>query len=196
MKDELVFWGWFEQNEARFRNIQVDEKEQLLDELLEALHTCSTNLWFETGKADDGVNELIISAEGRREHFSAVRILVAAAPKLPGWRFIAFKPAEGFDFNTQYANITFSPKATWFMPLRSSHDPAARGLRVGYAHFDTSRAKDFLTGTIIMLEGVLGEMTLAECVHHIEVVALPSSPESSGFLPLTEIGEWLGDTDD
>ncbi len=191
MKYQREFWTWFERNATRFRDVEVPEKESLLDELQEALHCYCPHLWFETGRADDGTNELIISAEGDRSYFSAVRTLVAAAPKVPGWRFIAFKPGCGFEFDTVYEGVTFSPKATWFLPLRSKSDPLSLGVRVGYAHFDQAREQIFATGTFIMLECALGELALAESVQHIEVVALPSSPESSGYLPLPELSNWL-----
>lgn len=187
MGDQRIFWSWFERNEQRFRDVEVAQKEQLLDELLEVLHGYCPNLWFETGRADDGVSELIISAEGNTEYFSAVRTLVATAPPIHGWRFIAFKPAMGIDFDTRYAGITFSPKTAWYLPLRSSSDPTALGLRIGYAHFDPTRSQDFLTGTYIMLGCMLGELVLGEHVQHIEVTALPSSPASSGYSPLSEI---------
>jgi len=187
MEGQRNFWSWFARNEQRFRNVEVEEKEQLLDELLEALHTYCPHLWFEIGRANDGISELIISAEGNTEYFSAVRTLIANAPSIDGWRFIAFKPAMGIDFDTRYAGITFSPKTTWYLPLRSSSDPSELGLRVGYAHFDPARSQDFLTGTYIMLECVLGELALGEQVQHIEVTALPSSPESSGYSPLSGI---------
>ncbi|MBP1688563.1 MAG: hypothetical protein H6Q33_4706 [Deltaproteobacteria bacterium] len=191
MKDQRAFWTWFERNAERFRDVEVPDKEQLLDELLEALHGYCPHLWFETGRADDGCNELIISAEGDTSYFSAVRTLIAAAPQIAGWRFVAFKPGSGFDFDTCYEDVTFSPKATWFLPLRSSSDPSALGIRVGYAHYDQAREQTFLTGTFIMLECALGELALAEHVQHIEVVGLPSSPESSGYSPLPELADLL-----
>jgi hypothetical protein len=191
MGDQREFWAWFERNEAKFRNIETPEKEQLLDELMEALHAYSPHLWFETGSADDGVNELVISAEGNSDHFSAVRTLIAAAPSISGWRFIAFKPACGFEFDTCYEGVTFSPKATWFLPLRSSSNPSLLGIRVGYAHYDRAKEQTFLTGTFIMLECALGELALADQIQHIEVVALPSSPESSGYLPLQELANLI-----
>jgi hypothetical protein len=187
MEDQRKFWAWFQRNEARFRDVEVPEKEQLLDELLCALHDYCSHIWFETGRADDGCNELIISAEGDTHYFSAVRTLIATAPLIPGWRFVPFKPGSGFDFETCYEGITFSPKAAWFLPLRSSSDPSALGIRVGYAHYDQAMDQTFRTGTFIMLECALGELALAEQVKHIEVGALPSSPESSGYSPLPEL---------
>lgn len=191
MKDQLAFWRWFERNEDRFRDIEVPKDEQLLDEILEALQAYCAHLWFETGRAEDGCNELIVSAEGQTRYFSAVRTLVAAAPPITGWRFIAFKPPQGFDFDTHYEGITLSPKATWYMPLRAAEDPGDLGLRIGYAHYNPKRQQAFLAGTFIMLECALGELALAEQVQHIEVVALPSSPESSGYFPLPELARIL-----
>lgn len=196
MQDPRDFWLWFERNASMFRDLEVPEKEDLLDELLAVLHAYCENLWFETGTADDGVHELIISAEGNVEHFSAVRRLVASAPRIARWRFIAFKPANGFDFTTNYDGITFSPEATWFLPLQSAHDPSAVGIRVGYAHYDKQRHRSYVTGTFIMLECALGELALAERIQHLEVSGLPSSPESSGYRPIAELVELVGTLDE
>lgn len=195
MDNTRSFWSWFGTSETRFRNINAESRDQLLDEMLEALHAYCPALWFETGCADDGINELIVSAEGNINHFSAVRRLIAAAPRIPQWRFIAVKPANGFGFQTSYADITFSPEATWYLPLHSASDPSALSLRIAYAHYDTARSHDFLAGTFIMLEAALGELTLAERVHHIEVAALPSSPESSGYYPLAELVNLIGQSE-
>jgi hypothetical protein len=191
MKQASIFWEWFVANEDRFRDLDVPEREALLDELLTALQTYSAGLWFESGIAGDGVNELIISAEGNLDCFSDVRLLVASAPSIPGWRVIAFKPANGFAFTTRYEGITFSPEATWFLPLASVRAPGAVDIRVGYAHYDEGAHQRFLTGTYIMLECALGELALAEKVGRIEVSQLPSSPPTSGYLPLPELARWM-----
>ena len=191
MERQRAFWHWFEANESRYRDVEVPEKEELLDALLEELHDYCPGLWFETGTADDGVHELIVSAEGDTDYFSAVRTLVATAPAIANWRFIAFKPAMGFAFTTQYKGIVFDPDSTWFLPLRASADPASFGLRVAYGHFDERRRQDFLSGTYIMLECVLGELALAEQVRHVEVAFLPSSPGMSGYRPLTSLLDYL-----
>lgn len=191
MQEQREFWTWFGANEARFRDLEVEEKEALLDELQESLHRYCSELWFETGCATDGINELIISAEGNLDYFSAVRTLVAAAPDIAGWRFIAFKPAVGFEFSTSYEGIIFDPATAWFLPMRSNSDPTRRGVKVGYAHFESARSEDFLAGTFLMLDSALGELHFAEQLHHVEVVALPSSPESSGYVPLRNLEEFL-----
>lgn len=185
------FWSWFERHELKFRSVEMPEQEELLDELLEQLHDYCPHLWFETGRADDGCNELIVSAEGNTNYFCSVRTLIAVAPEIRGWRFIAFKPGNGFGFSTCYEGITFNPKTTWFRPLVSEGHPSRFGIRVGYSHYDSAYEQAFQTGTLIMLECALGELILAEYVQHIEVVTLPSCPVSEGYFLLPEITSWI-----
>jgi hypothetical protein len=185
------FWAWFVENEKRFRNVETAEKEQLLDELQGQLHAFCDSLWFETGGHPNGPRELVITAEGRSELFPKVRQLIAAAPQIDGWRFIALKPAQGFDFVTEYAGITISPPATWFLPLESKTKPEALGLRVAYSHFEKAKEKTYLAGTYVVLEAGLGELDAAEKIHHVEVCGAPSSPESLGYMVLHELPEYI-----
>lgn len=191
MTNPASFWQWFQANESRFRDIEVPEKEELLDELMEQLHQFSENLWFELGGHPDGPHELIISAEGRVEAFHEVRRLIGTAPKIPGWVLIAFKPAHGFDFVTSYAGLKFAPEATWFLPLESQENPESLGLRVAYAHFDPTRLQDFLAATRIMLEAGLGELATAERIQHVEVGLLPSRPDAEGYIEISELSAYL-----
>ena len=190
MNDPAKFWSWFQQNERRFRNLEGAEKEELLDEVLDHLQMFSEHLWFEIGGPEEAC-ELIISAEGRREAFHDVRRLVATAPAMPGWTVIAFKPAQGFDFVTRYADLTFAPEATWFLPLSLEDDADALGLRVAYAHYEATNEHVFRAATFLMLEAGLGELITAERIQHVEVGPLPSSPEHSGYTLLTELPNYL-----
>lgn len=191
MKNPAIFWRWFQANESRFRDIEVPEKEELLDEFMAQLHEFSDDLWFELGGHPDGPCELIITAEGNLNAFHEVRRLIGAAPHAPGWEFIAFKPAHGFDFVTSYAGLKFAPEATWFLPLESREDPESLGLRVAYAHFDPARRQDFQSATRIILEAGLGELTTAERIQHVEVGLLPSAPEAEGYIEISELSEYL-----
>jgi hypothetical protein len=186
-----AFWAWFVENEKRFRNVETPQKEQLLDELQTRLHAFCDSLWFETGGHPNGPRELIISAEGRSEFFPKVRELIGVAPRLDGWRFIAFKPAHGFDFATEYGDITISPQATWFMPLESPTRPEALGLRVAYSHFEKSKEKIYLAATYVVLEAGLGELDAAEKILHVEVCEAPSAPESAGYIGLQELPQYI-----
>lgn len=190
LNDPAIFWSWFQQNEGRFHDLEVPEKEELLDEVLEHLQAYSERLWFEIGGPEDA-RELIISAEGALEAFHEVRRLVGAAPRMSGWTVLAFKPAHGFDFVTDYGARKFAPEATWYLPMELKDEPHALGLRVAYAHYEPANEQVFLAATRLMLEAGLGELVAAERIRHVEVGFLPSSPKHAGYMPLTALPDYL-----
>jgi hypothetical protein len=49
-------------------------------------------LTFEFGPEENGRREFVVSADGIREAFPEVERLYAAAPSLPRWKFIKFRP--------------------------------------------------------------------------------------------------------
>jgi hypothetical protein len=89
------FWTWFRGFADRLRHDHVPDAFQ--DELLSQLHRYDSRLYFLIC-TNTSPCELIITADGNRDAFSAADSLVAAAPDLDGWTFIAVKPPMGFDF--------------------------------------------------------------------------------------------------
>ena len=191
MNDPAPFWSWFLSAEKSYRDLEVSEKETLLDELQRYLHEFSDQLWFEVGGAPQGPHELIISAEGRLDAFPDVRRLVAAAPEIPGWRIIAFKQPQGFDFTTHYKDLTLSPEATWFLPLVKRNDPDALGVRLAFAHYDPERRGQFIAASYVMLEAGLGELVTADRIHYVDVVRAPDSPTAEGYIELKKLPDYL-----
>lgn len=190
---ESKFWTWFERENDRFRNIdKAMDGEELLDLLLGHLHEFDSELYFEVSQPlDDGSNELIISAEGVRAKFPKVETLVAAAPTLPKWKIIAFKPALGFEFVHEYGELKIDPRKLWFLPLTAKTDPSILGLRIGLSDFDEDAEAKIKHSVWIILDTGLGEKTCADRIRHLEVVALPVKPEDEGFIELPELPKYL-----
>lgn len=186
-----VFWSWFAANEGRYRDIEVPEKEQLLDELLGRLQAFRSDLWFEVGGGPTAQRELVLTAEGRAEAFPALLELARAAPDIPGWQVVAFKQAQGFEFVTHYEDIVVAPEATWFMPLLSETNPRSLGLRLAFSHFESSKERQFLVAAYLMLEAGLGELAASQQIAHLEVCQAPSSPEASGYRSLSSLPDYL-----
>jgi hypothetical protein len=186
------FWTWFVQENARFRELEVPQKEDLLNELLSALHAYNDQLYFEIGRDDDDRGrELVITAEGNAEHFDAVQALVADAPSIPGWRITAFKPPMGFAFGTRYEDVELDPAACWFLPLVNQNDPKLFGLQLGVPGYDPAKIEQLENAAYIIIDTALGELIAARDVHHIEVCELPADPDADGFLELPELPEYL-----
>lgn len=185
------FWLWFTANAQQLRPIEASRKEAHLDEVLEHLHAYAPKLFFEIGGAPDGPTELVITAPGDRELFHAVEALIARAPSLDGWRFIAFKPAHGFDFVTEYGATRLDPAKCWFMPLTSTRQPGQLGLRVACPDFDPDHRDDFENAVHVVLHTALGEMSAAQDIDHVEVGALPDDPEDDGYIELIELPAYI-----
>jgi hypothetical protein len=193
MKGASSFWSWFSENERRFRDIEVAEKEQLLDELQENLQAVCADFWFEVGGGEIGPRELVITAEGKLSIFAQLLEFVRAAPRIAGWEVVAFKPPQGFSFVTEYEDIIVAPEATWFLPLFSASNPQSLGLRVAYAHFESAKERQFLSATYITLEAALGELAAAQEIDHLEVCRAPSAPESEGYRNLRTLPDYLAE---
>jgi hypothetical protein len=88
------FWSWFAANAERMRRTHP---ELLVRDpgLRGALDRYQAGLIPEFHAREvEGRRQIIISADGDRDLFPAVETLVAAAPDIPGWRVIAFRPRE------------------------------------------------------------------------------------------------------
>lgn len=95
MNREHTFWQWFLENEEELFNFDPTletPREQLFDRLAAQLHRVDRDLTFEFGPNGGPIREFVLSAGGIKRAFPAVTSLVAAAPPLSRWRFIAFRP--------------------------------------------------------------------------------------------------------
>jgi len=191
MPDPRTFWTWFSVAVPRLQRFKHGRDEALLDELQDHLQSYSSGLWFEIGGHPDGPMELVISAEGDTDYFDDVKALVASAPSIDGWTFVAFKPAQGFGFTTEYEGITVDPAKSWFLPMHSTNDPSELGLRVAVPGFNAEEAKSYRAAVYIVIETGLGELRAWEAIKHVEVTEVPASPESEGYIELHELERYL-----
>jgi len=88
---EEAFWKWFQNNENSLFDFEKD-RERTFDRLRAEMHKLNPNLTFEFGPKEDGRREFVISADGIIEAFPEVEALYAAAPSVPRWKFIKFRP--------------------------------------------------------------------------------------------------------
>src|SRR5215469_13672049 len=69
---------------------------------VEQLKKVDEHFWFELSSDRHPAREFIVTAEGHVNSFPIAEELVRLAPKTEGWTFIALKPAQGFQFTTNY----------------------------------------------------------------------------------------------
>jgi hypothetical protein len=91
---EEEFWRWFLANDTRLFDFESD-RERVFDELQARLHKVKAGLTFEFGPKENGARDFVISADGIKDVFPSVVLLANAAPSLPRWKIIKFRPRRG-----------------------------------------------------------------------------------------------------
>jgi hypothetical protein len=189
------FWDWFSSNNKAYLFLnEVDEKvkEQLLDDLLMQLHQYCSQLYFEIGGHAEGDQELIITAEGNTSYFEQVEALIAAAPKIEGWNFIAFIQPAGADLEIDYEEVVLQTGDLWFHPLAHPENPASIGIKVCLKNYELVKDNQWLQAAVYKaLDAVLGEKSLALDITYVEIGQLPDDPEEEAMIEFRELPAYV-----
>ncbi|HEV3417628.1 MAG TPA: hypothetical protein VG056_12465 [Pirellulales bacterium] len=148
-------------------------------------------MYFEVSEPENGINDFVVTAGGKRELFSLVDCIVAMAPRLDGWTFTALKPPMGFDFVTEHGGIKLDPRKLWFLPLTGGPSGDDLGLRIGIPGLSDVDKKAALFAAWMLLDTAIGERKMAVNIQHVEVVALPNDPSGCGYIALSKLREYL-----
>jgi len=192
------FWNWFEKNNKSYLFLnQIDSqelKDKLLDDFQIQLHKYCDKLYFEIGghPEDDNV-ELIITAEGDVDYFEKVEELVNSAPKVKDWSVIAFKPAMGKGFSTNYGGKVFDPSKIIFIPLNNKDVPTGVGLQICFPDYNDDERNVFLTGTYIAIDCLIGEKSTALDIDYLDVTKTPDDIGKYDFRHLEDIKEFINE---
>ncbi|MBI2844088.1 MAG: hypothetical protein HYX78_11870 [Armatimonadetes bacterium] len=179
---EQRFWDWFAQNSNRLAAVETC-REPVCDELLKQLIKVKRGLVFTFGPVKDGRREFIVSADGNRELFPDVQRLVAAAPSLPAWDVIAFRPAieDPAGFSVQFGDKKLDIDDVWF-------DARPNGGRVDIVLYIRNGPDDVVAGAaFFLLDHLLGEYDVETKIGVVEYAALPAEPVSAGLRPLSKL---------
>jgi len=119
-------WRWLE---SRAEEVQQMEAEAVAELLTEGLAKVDDRVSTEVSDRG-GERQIVLTADGEADVFSAVRALVASAPTIPGVRFIALRPPQGFECEVQAGALVFEAKALSFQPLSRAEAPAQLAVRL------------------------------------------------------------------
>jgi hypothetical protein len=185
-----AFWDWFRLHLPEFDALS-DPDAAFWDIAVGQLQQLDERFKFELSHPNGTVREFIITAEGRKEAFPLAEAIVARAPKIPGWSFIALKPPMGFDFQTTYEGICFDPNSMRFRPLVNKSNPQNLGLRVGVPNLNPSIKRQADNAIFVILDTALGERAAALEIDYVEVAPLPESPDSEGYIELHKLPQYI-----
>ncbi len=179
------FWEWFTRNEAALRRVEGGT-EKILRELNRELERVATGLTYQFGPVEEGLKEFAVSADGIRDRFTEVIELVSAAPTLPGWRILAFRPRAGTDAVIQMNDVKLPADSLWFTV---EPDGDRIGLTLFIPALEQSNHDTLAGATFILLDMALGEYDVETKLGWIEHKPLPPSPAALGLRPFNELPE-------
>jgi hypothetical protein len=182
--EEATFWKWFTKNQSRFEHFERDQ-EKLMDELGAALAAYKKGLVFEVGAKKEGSRDFVISADGIEDLFAAVSKLAASAPKLTGWKIVAFRPRmdDYSRFSLEYSGRKFDPKEIWFYSLIKDGNFDVIFYHPSYHDEDRNL---IISGTYILLDMAIGEYDVVTGIHHLDHQLLPRDPQAEQLKPFSE----------
>ena len=180
-----AFWAWFQENTA-FLETYAEDTPTVIAAVGKRLDAVSRDLAFEMGQADDGVYEFIVSAEGIRAVFPKVIALTKAAPSIPGWRIIAFRPRKpgALGHVVRYEGAELGGSALWYRNARQE-DKLDLGLAI--EGVDKEGAHDWLGPVFLLLDAALGEYDVSTRIGVIDFEDCPSDPAAAGLSPLAHL---------
>lgn len=184
------FWRWFQSHLVEFGQL-VDTESPLWNEALGRLKQLDERLWFMMSQPDRNGREFIVTAEGDSGTFPLAERVIADAPRILGWKFVALKPPMGFDFTINYEGIEFYPRAMWFMPLKTASRPHDIGLRIGVPNLTASNKNQADNAVATILETALGERSASLDIQYLEVGALPQRPQAEGYVELHKLPSYI-----
>lgn len=181
-KEDAVagFWRWFEKNADRIRRgVDRQDHKIIVRELGAQIAKARPGVVHEIGKPDAHTVELILSADGIRSTIPGVLDLMAAAPRLSGFKFTAFRPRQP-EFSLRVGDRDI---AAGHIRYLSQSDEGLLHLRL-YMPSDLPEGDHGLVG-FLMLDQALGEYDVMTGVGEVEFVGEEAPPAAQPLSALT-----------
>ena len=164
------FWKWFQRNEDTLFNFEKN-REQTFDKIGAEMHRLNPSLTFEFGPIEDGKREFVISADGIKEAFPQVEALYAAAPSLPRWKFVKFRPRRK-PMDVEYEGISVRATSVTVQLIKNGQ---LADLTVFIPKYSETDRKAYMAIAFLLLDGALGEYDVEKRVGQIKVEAAPKA---------------------
>ena len=162
------FWNWFRVNEAALREAYDEGEVERLDALISGrVGALASGIGWEMGPYSLPDHGFVISP-GKRERIEICRAIVDAAPKLPGWRFFAGKPAKDLLSLTIEVDGIEVCADNWHYKLTSHRGGEFVDLEIFYEAADAPPPEKEGIACELLVESLLGELTSMERVGYID----------------------------
>jgi hypothetical protein len=179
-----AFWDWFVKNTPTMAQLRAQDF-SFADELKRRLERIRNGVTWELA-GDETECTLFISADGFRELIPYVQAVVENAPKLDGWRVVAFRQRTGIGAKMQFRGATIDPSQTYF-------ELVADGKKINLKTYVSKTADVESEASIhtvfLMLDHLLGEYDVMTKMGLFDLIHVPPYPEQCGLIPAKRLAE-------
>ncbi|MGH1436367.1 MAG: DUF695 domain-containing protein [Lewinella sp.] len=187
------FWNWFVQHEPTFYQLVKSNGNiagEFLGKALPRLRDLREGFHLLTGMPDEEVVELIFSANGDLKNMVFIDEIIAAAPELDRWKFIALR--QTMDLETKGISLgehTFTKENISFYEAEDAEYPDEVNIVLVHEAL-TEEIREVIThGTYLFLDHLLGEWNFATQID--QVVVKSTEDAEKELVPITEIVAFL-----
>lgn len=182
-----AFWKWFQANEARLAETAAKDPVAVMTEVQSELErSAERGVIVEIAVEPDGQkpHTLVVSADGHKPLFPAVRKVAEAAPPLKRWKVRAFRPRrpEGMDMEiggTSYGVADF----TW---REVGRNQGLLDVEIAVKGLTPANKEQLGQAGFLMLDAMVGELDTETKIGGIEFVA-PEKKPSAEWKPLSQL---------
>jgi len=186
------FWAWFTTNQKRLRKFEADP-DRYLAEMLVQVKKIQTGLAIELEPPQKGIIRMTVSADGNEDLFSLVKNIIAKAPVIKGWQFIAFRqrmdPEQVKEMKLKAQNHELDPGQMKFFPIISGD---TLDLIIYAKGITTENYNQVAYGALLLLDNILGEYDCATKVRSYDFHDMPATKEElEDLLPLLNLAAYV-----
>jgi len=186
------FWTWFKENEKRLKKFEQNPN-KYLSEILAQAKKIQAGLAIEFEPPKNGVINMTVSADGVRELFEIVQNIVDKAPKIDGWKFIAFRQRMNLELvkamKLNAGGDELDPNKMRFFPMIADD---TLDIIIHIKGVTEENYNQVAYGGLLLLDNILGEYDCVTKVRSYDFHEMPKNKEElDDLLPLLDIASYV-----
>ena len=180
-KDEQ-FWDWFVENSGRIS--ESSSEPAVLKQVADKLSKVSPGLGFEIEQKESKPRNFVISANGVTKLFETVVKLVKVAPKMDGWKIVAFRQrTKSSDVAIEVSNKKYDSKKINF-----SYELNGDKIDLVLYGNDLEPGNQVdLMGVFVLLDALVGEYDVEMKLGRIDIAKDKSSSKTYALSKLPDL---------
>ena len=189
------FWTWFSQHEQAFLKAVQERhtiEKEFFDPLSAKLAEIKEGYFFLTGMPDKQTAELIFTPDGVIKNIVFAEELVAAAPAISHWKFIALKPAIDIEhISINMAGYEFHKDNMHFYFSNDPEYPDNIEITIVHDDFTEEQKSPITNGCYIFLDNFLGELNFVNMIDVLRVTGRSAMEAGKELVPLAKLKDYL-----